>query len=792
MQNRGKGKIMSINKNTQAEHSSNPPEILPVIPTIDVVVFPHMVVPLLILDEKIIKGIDSAMQGSKKILLLAARPQAEGYHGPIGIHDLYKVGTMGNIMRVMQLPEGGIKILTQGICKANVDEILSDQELLQASVRLDQTIASKEPNEQVDHHLKRLFALVDKIATSGRIFSPDFQAIVSQVHDPERVADFILSHLNLSIQQAQSLLEKETLASLLEGIYDHLHNEFEMTNVQEKIKSNTRESINRSQREYYLREQLKAIQKELGEESENENEDLAQKVTTLPLSEEARLEAQRQLRRLEKTPADSMEATVLRNHLEWLIGMPWGIVTQDNSDIIQAKEILDKNHYGLEEVKDRILDFLSVRFLKQDCFTPILCLAGPPGVGKTSLGKSIADSLNRKFGRLSLGGVYDESEIRGHRRTYVGALPGRFIQAIRKAGSNNPILVIDEIDKIGASNRGDPSAALLEVLDPEQNNAFYDNYLGVHFDLSKIMFIATANDLSTIPGPLRDRMEIIQLSGYTHEEKLEIGRQHIIPRSLKNTGLEGKGIEFNTDVLSNIVSGYTREAGVREMERTLQKLCAKYARALVEKKGAVEFTKENLQDFLGPRKISQEHLSLINKIGVTNGLAWTPYGGDVLQVEAVLMPGSGKLLLTGQLGSVMKESAQAAMTYVKARAEHFSVDKNKFKNFDLHIHLPAGSIPKDGPSAGITLLSSILSAFTGRAIKGDYAMTGELNLQGEVLPIGGLKEKILAAKQNGVKNVIIPKSNQKDLVGLDYLARDISIFLVQRVEEVLQYVLMPK
>ena len=792
MQNRGKGKIMSINKNTQAEHSSNPPEILPVIPTIDVVVFPHMVVPLLILDEKIIKGIDQAMQGSKKVLLLAAKPQTEGYHGPIGIHDLYKVGTMGNIMRVMQLPEGGIKILTQGICKANVEEILSDQELLQASVHLDQTVPSKEPNEQVDHHLKRLFALVDKIATSGRIFSPDFQAIVSQVHDPERVADFILSHLNLSIQQAQTLLEKASLEALLEGIYDHLHNEFEMTNVQEKIRSNTRESINRSQREYYLREQLKAIQKELGEEADNENEELAQKVTTLPLTEEARLEAQRQLRRLEKTPADSMEATVLRNHLEWLLGMPWGVITQDSSNIIQAKEILDKNHYGLEEVKDRILDFLSVRFLKQDCYTPILCLAGPPGVGKTSLGKSIADCLCRKFGRLSLGGVYDESEIRGHRRTYVGALPGRFIQAIRKAGSSNPILVIDEIDKIGMSNRGDPSAALLEVLDPEQNHSFYDNYLGVHFDLSRTMFIATANDLSTIPGPLRDRMEIIQLSGYTHEEKLEIGRQHLVPRSLKNTGLEGKGIEFNTDVLSNIVSGYTREAGVREMERTLQKLCAKYARALVEKKGAVEFTKENLQDFLGPRKISQENVSLTNKIGVTNGLAWTPYGGDVLQVEAVLMPGSGKLLLTGQLGSVMKESAQAAMTYVKARAEHFSVDKNKFKNFDLHIHLPAGSIPKDGPSAGITLLSSILSAFTGRAIKGDYAMTGELNLQGEVLPIGGLKEKILAAKQNGVMNVIIPKSNQKDLIGLDVLARDMSIFLVQRVEEVLQYVLMPK
>jgi ATP-dependent Lon protease len=769
------------------------PSILPVIPTIDVVVFPHMVVPLLILDEKIIKGVEAALQGSKKILLLAARQQTADYHGPIGIHDLYKMGTVSNIMRIMHLPDGGIKVLTQGVCKAHVEEVLSDQELLQARIKaISQEEVMSCDETVLDTHIKNLLAIVERMASSGRMFSPDFQAILAQIQDPERIADFILSHLNLTVVQAQALLEKENIAQLLEGIYDFLHSEFEINSMQERIRTNARDSINKSQREYYLREQLKAIQKELGEEGDVETDDLKAKVAKLSAFPEAHLEAQRQVRRLEKTPPDSMEATVIRNYLEWMVAMPWGHVTQDNISLEHAKKILNDHHYGLEEVKERILDYLSVRFLKQDCHTPILCLLGPPGVGKTSLGKSIAECLGRTFFRISLGGVYDESEIRGHRRTYVGAMPGRFVQAVRKAGSCNPVIVIDEIDKLGMSNRGDPSAALLEVLDPEQNNEFYDNYLGVHFDLSKVMFIATANDISGIPGPLRDRMEIIQLSGYTQEEKIQIAKTHLVGKTLKNTGLEHKGFEISDKTLSALINHYTREAGVRDLERNIQKICSKYARALVETNTTLRINEENVHEYLGPTKTYSETIKLGHKIGVTNGLAWTPYGGDVLQVEAVLMPGSGKLLMTGQLGDVMKESAQAAMTYAKSHGDIFGIDKKHFTEFDLHIHLPAGAIPKDGPSAGITLLASILSAYTNRAINGEFAMTGELNLRGEVLPIGGVKEKILAAKQHGLKNIIIPKSNQKDLAGLDKLYEGLQILFVENVSEVLDHVLMPE
>jgi len=768
------------------------PTLLPIVPTIDVVVFPHMVVPLLVLDEKIMKGVETALAGAKKILLLAARQQAPGFQGPIGIQDLFKVGTVGNIMRVMHLPEGGVKVLIQGLCKAGVDEVVSDQELLQARITaIDPEQARACDPTELDASLKRLLILIEKMANSGRLFGPDFQAILAQIHDPMRIADFILSHLNINVTQAQGLLEKSNLLDLLNGIHDFLGSEFEQDSMQERIRSNARDSINRSQREYYLREQLKAIQKELGEESDNELDDLKNKLETLPLSEDAKTEASRQLKRLEKTPPDSMEATVIRNHLEWLLGMPWGVYTKDNNSIEHAKAILDKNHYGLEEIKDRILDFLSVRFLKQDCNTPILCLFGPPGVGKTSLGSSIAACMGRNYFRISLGGVYDESEIRGHRRTYVGALPGRFIQAIKKSGSCNPVIIIDEIDKIGQTNRGDPSSALLEVLDPEQNHSFYDNYLGAHFDLSKVIFIATANDLSTIPGPLRDRMEIIQIAGYTQEEKLAIAQQHLVTKAIKNCGLEDKGVELDATVLNTIINSYTREAGVRELERYIQKLCSKYARFLVENNKKVNFTDINLPEFLGPNKIYNNAITHGNKVGVTNGLAWTPYGGEVLQVEAVLMKGSGKLLLTGQLGDVMKESAQAAITYAKAHAEHFNIEPKVFTDYDLHIHLPAGAIPKDGPSAGITLLTSILSAYTGRLINGTFAMTGELNLQGEVLPIGGLKEKILAAKQHGLKNIIIPKSNQNDLLGLDKIFEGLKILFVEHVQEAINHVLLP-
>ena len=768
------------------------PEALPVIPTIDVLVFPNMVVPLLVLDEKIINGVRQALAGNKKVLLLAARPQEGGYQGPIGVQDLYSVGTVATIMRAMDLPDGGIKVLTQGLARASVNEVTHDNDILSADIKVLPFESSIEPQESLEKKIREVAVLGERLNEASGFFGADFQAVLSQMQDPERMITFILSHLNLKVEQAQELLEKNSLEELINCAYDCINSQLEVVKVEERIRTDTREQINKSQREYYLREQMRAIQKELGEEGDSELETFKKKIEELPLTDEAKVEATRQIRRLERTSSDSLEATVLRNHLEWLLAMPWGVKTKEEIDIKKAKEILDEDHYGLSIVKDRILDYLSVMALKKDCHAPILCLSGPPGVGKTSLGKSIARCMGRNFARLSLGGVHDESEIRGHRRTYVGALPGRFVQAIRRAGSSNPLIVIDEIDKIGASGKGDPSSALLEVLDPEQNNGFYDNYLGVHFDLSKVMFVATANNLAGIPGPLRDRMEIIQLAGYTYEEKLEIAKRHLVPKAIAASGLDDKGVGFCDTVVGELISGYTHESGVRELERQFKKLCSKYARAMLEGDENVAFTETNLPSYLGPRMSPVGKLAKEDKIGVTNGLAWTPVGGEVMQVEAVLMPGRGKLILTGQLGDVMKESAQAAVSYARAHADKFKIDKKLFSDYDLHIHLPAGAIPKDGPSAGVALLSSIFSVLTKRPVNCCYAMTGELNLQGNVLPIGGIKEKILAAKQYGLKDVLLPKHNKKDMISLDGAEKGINIHWVDSVEEVLQFVLLPE
>jgi ATP-dependent Lon protease len=626
---------------------------------------------------------------------------------------------------------------------------------------------------------------------SNATFSPDFPVILSQIENAHKLCDFVLSHLNLPINKAQSLLEESSLNAMFDTIVAQLQGEITSSEVEEHIRVSTRDSINKSQREYYLREQLRAIQKELGDDSESDVEEFERKADELNLNEEVQTELRRQISRLKKTSPDSLEATVLRNHIEWLVSMPWDNNTEDNNDIIHAKEVLDSDHYGLDDVKERILDYLSVKYMKDDCDSPILCLAGPPGVGKTSLGKSIAKCMGRSFARLALGGVHDEAEIRGHRRTYVGALPGRFVQAIKKAGTLNPVIMLDEIDKIGSSQKGDPSAALLEALDPEQNQAFYDNYLGVHFDFSKVLFVCTANDLSTIPGPLRDRMEVISLSGYTQEEKVEIAKRHLVRRIVQNSGLQETSIAFSDEVINEIIDGYTREAGVRNLTKMLQKLCAKFARAYIENKEGIAFTKENIAEHLGPRRVHEDEQLGSSKIGITNGLAWTPYGGEVLQVEAILMPGRGKFTLTGQLGSVMKESAQAAVSYARSHAEQFGIDPKMFTDYDLHIHLPAGAIPKDGPSAGITLLSSIFSVYTGRNISGNFAMTGEMNLQGQVLPIGGVKEKLLAAKQRGLQRVIFPKQNEKDVRSIKNLPQDIDILFVEDVEEVLSHVLLP-
>ena len=766
------------------------PEIMPIIPTMDVVVFPHMIVPLLVVDERIIKGVNKALEESKLILLLASSKDSSNYNEAISTKDLYQIGTVATIMRVVNIPDGGIKVLVQGVTKAKAESIIAEEDMLYAYTSAFEKKTSKKDEEELEAHIRNLKLLSEKITTSNQLFNPDFQIILSKMHDPEKIADFVISHLNLSVSQSQELLEKPNDKELIKAIYNVLQKEIDVTEVQEKIRNNARDSMNRSQKEFYLREQLKAIKKELGDEDEDIDQ-LEDKLFTLTLNEETRKEIKKNISRLERTSPDSMEATVLRNYLDTVLGLPWGIETEDNLDIEHAKSILDEDHYGLREIKDRILDFISIRTIKKDGYSPILCFAGPPGTGKTSLGKSIAKSLGRKYVRVSLGGVKDEAEIRGHRRTYVGAMPGRFIQGIRKAGSCNPVMIIDELDKVGADFRGDPSAAMLEVLDPNQNSTFYDNYLGMPFDLSKVIFIATANRLDTISEPLRDRMEIITLSGYTELEKLAIAKKYLVKKSISETGLNEKQFLLNDNILRSLIHSYTREAGVRELERMIKKLCSKAVRHLVEDNKVPKFTANNLEKFLGPKRFFHDECNKRDQIGICNGLAWTSVGGEMIQIEAVLMPGKGNLILTGQLGDVMKESAQAALSYTRSHSKELGINNDMFTKNDIHIHVPAGAVPKDGPSAGITILTAMVSVFTQKPICSDCAMTGEINLQGEVMPIGGVKEKILAAKRNKISQVMLPEKNKNDLTDLDEeITNGIKLIWVSKANEVLNLILI--
>ncbi len=767
------------------------PEILPVIPTMDVVVFPNMIVPLLVLDERIIKGVDSALQSEGKlVLLLASKKQSEGHDGAIGTKDLYGVGTVASIMRLIKIPEGGVKILVQGVSRADVQEIISDNDILQASIERF-ALSEMHDRPQVSAQLKNIKNIAEQISSSGNGLSPDFHIIISKMQDPLKIADFIISHINLDVHEAQELLEMKNLEEFLEGLYKCLAKELEVAEVQERIKNRARDSMNKSQKEFYLREQLKAIKEELGDEDSQDIDKMRMRLADLDVTPETFTEINRQINRLEKTSPDSMEAAVTRTYIDWMLSLPWNKHSEDNLDIEHAKSVLDREHYGLKEIKDRILDFISIKKLKEDGHSPIICFVGPPGTGKTSLGKSIANSLGREYIRISLGGVKDEAEIRGHRRTYVGAMPGRFIQAIKKSGTSNPVIIIDELDKIGSDFRGDPSAAMLEVLDPQQNKTFYDNYLGVPFDFSKVLFIATANTLDTLSEPLRDRMEVIMLSGYTQEEKVSIAKRHLVSKVIKESGLEGYEVNFSDKLLSYIVCNYTREAGVRELERILKKLASKAARQLVEEGKVLEFTPENITQYLGPNRYSEEEVHKKNLIGITNGLAWTSHGGEMIKIEAVKMPGKGRLILTGQLGDVMKESAQAALSYARSHCHDFGIDPKLFSSYDIHIHVPAGAVPKDGPSAGVTMLSSILSVLTQRPINAEYAMTGEINLQGNVMPIGGVKEKILAAKRNNVAHVILPQKNKNDIIGLEEILDGIKVIWVSHADEVMNHVLMP-
>jgi ATP-dependent Lon protease len=763
------------------------PDTLPVLPVRDIVVFPFMIIPLFVGRDVSIKAIDTALNSNRMVLLLSQKDINIESPTP---EDLYSVGTVCLIMRMLKLPDGRVKVLIQGLSKAKTTELSQMDSYFQAKIEKIEDRKSEDisiENEALIRNIKEQF---DKAVTLGRTVLPDVMVVIENLNDPGRLADLIASNLGLRTELAQEILEMTDPIRRLERVGEMLEREIQLLTIQQKIQTEARGEIDKTQREYFLREQLKAIQRELGDIDERAEEisEFRKKIEDARMPEKVMKEAEKQLRRLEKMHPESAESGTIRTYLEWLIEIPWSKNTKDQLDIKIAEKILNEDHYDLEKVKERILEYLSVRKLKEKMKGPIICFIGPPGVGKTSLGKSISKALGREFIRMSLGGVRDEAEIRGHRRTYVGALPGRIIQGMKQAGTNNPVFMLDEIDKLGSDFRGDPSSALLEVLDPEQNNSFVDHYLAVPFDLSRVMFITTGNQADTIPGPLRDRMEILYLSGYTSEEKLHIARKYLVPKQLDEHGISAKMMKINDAAITRIITQYTREAGVRNLEREIANLCRKVAKQVAEGKAKTfDISVSSLEKHIGAPKFLPEEEMKKSEVGVCTGLAWTEAGGDVIFVEATLMKGKGSLTLTGQLGDVMKESAQAALSYVRSREKELGVATDSFSKNDLHIHVPAGAIPKDGPSAGITMATAIASAFTGMPVRRDVAMTGEITLRGRVLPIGGLKEKALAAKRMGIKTVVMPKRNKKDLDELPkYVKEGMNFVLAETVDEVLK------
>ncbi len=766
------------------------PETLPVLPVRDVVIFPYMILPLFVGRDMSIKAIEHA-SGENKLILLVSQKDVN-VENP-DEEDLYRVGTVGTILRMLKLPDGRLKILVQGLAKARINDFTQTDPFYIGSIEKVTDQEQPESTIEVEALMRNVKELVDKSLALGKSFLPDIIVLIENIEEPGRLADLVASNLGLKAEQAQELLEQTDPIERLSKISEILTREVDLLLVQQKIQSDVKGEIDKTQREYFLREQLKAIQKELGEIDEKTEEimDLRKKIKKAKMPEKVEKEAIKQINRLDKMHQDSAEAGTIRTYIDWLVEIPWSKSTKDKLDIKKAKKVLDEDHYDLEKIKERILEYLGVRKLKKNMKGPILCFAGPPGVGKTSLGKSIARALGREFYRMSLGGMRDEAEIRGHRRTYVGAMPGRIIQGIKSTGTNNPVFMLDEVDKIGMDFRGDPASALLEVLDPEQNFAFGDHYLGVPFDLSNVMFITTANLMHTIPSPLRDRMEVLTLSGYTAEEKVGIAKNYLIPKQLDEHGLTEKNIKINDNALMQVITNYTREAGVRNLEREIANLCRKVARKIAEGRTQKDtVTTDNLSKFLGVPKYLPEEEIKKDEVGVSTGLAWTETGGEILYIEAITMKGKGGLTLTGQLGDVMKESAQAAQSYIRANAKKLGIKNSLFSSNDIHIHVPAGAIPKDGPSAGITMATALASVYTGKAVRKNVAMTGEVTLRGSVLPIGGLKEKALAAKRMGINTVIIPKRNEKDLDEIPkYIKKDMKFIPVETMDEVLKHAL---
>ncbi len=779
--------------NIPEEEQANVPETLPLLPVRDTVIFPYMILPLFVGRETSIKAVDEALAKDRMIFLATQKVATDDNPNPEGI---YSVGTAAMVMKMLKLPDGRVKILVQGLAKGIIKEYLQEKPLFMVRIQRVVEPALGQVSLEAEALIRSVKEQSEKVLTLKGILSPDVLAILDQIEEPGRLADLVASNLKLKIEEAQKVLETFHPLQRLKKVNEYLSKEVQVSTMQAKIQSQAREEMSKTQREYFLREQLKAIKSELGDIDEKTQEinELREKIKKAKMPPDVEKEGNKQLNRLEQMHPESAEATIVRTYLDWLVEIPWSVSTIDNLDIKKAKQVLDEDHYDLEKVKERILEYLGVRKLKEKMKGPILCFVGPPGVGKTSLGKSIARALGRKFTRISLGGIRDEAEIRGHRRTYIGSLPGRIIQGIKTAGSNNPVFMLDEIDKVGADFRGDPSAALLEALDPEQNFAFSDHYLNVPFDLSKVMFITTANILDPIPPALKDRMEVLTLAGYTSEEKLKISKQFLFPRQLEENGIRKEILSISDEAFLKVISHYTKEAGVRNLEREIASICRKAARRIAEEeKGPFHVTGLNLHKYLGTPKFLPEDELEVNEIGVATGLAWTSVGGEILHVETTTMKGKGNLTLTGHLGDVMKESAQAALSYARSKGKEYDLDHDFYEKIDVHIHVPAGAIPKDGPSAGVTMATSLVSALMRIPVRKDVAMTGEITLRGRVLPIGGLKEKTLAALRAKIKNIIIPDQNRKDLEEIPpYIRRKVNFVFVKNMDEILKVALVPE
>ncbi|MBQ7705121.1 MAG: endopeptidase La [Selenomonadaceae bacterium] len=763
---------------------------LPLVPLRGVTVFPNMIMHLDVGRESSIKALEAAMVEDRKIFLVTQKNL--DLDSP-GREDLYEVGTVSEVRQVIKIPDGNVRILVEGINRGKIQTYADNNGYVEIAAEVYED--AWQDSLQLEALVRGVVHQFEEwVKISKRIPSETFVA-VTILEDIGRLADLIASHLNLKIEQKQELLEALDVEKRLEKLYAILARELEVLQMEMQINQRVRGQIEKFQKDNYLREQLRAIHKELGED-EDVAENASEYRTRLEQGnypDEVKEIINKELKRMERLPSMAQESSVIRTYIDWLFDLPWEISTEDSKDILNAKKILDADHYGLEKVKERILDFLAVKVLTEDKPAPILCLIGPPGVGKTSLASSVAKAMNRKFIRASLGGIRDEAEIRGHRRTYVGAMPGRIIQGLKKAGTNNPVFLLDEVDKLGKDGyNGDPSSALLEVLDPEQNNSFTDHYIDTAFDLSKVLWIVTANDASTIPKPLRDRMEIITLSSYTEQEKLEIAKRYLVKKQKDANGLKTGDVVFGKGVLQEIIGEYTREAGVRELERTIGKACRKAARKIVEgEEGTVYITKKNLREFLGRPKFLQNKAEKQPQVGVSTGMAWTEVGGDILPTEAIVLKGKGKLLLTGKLGEVMQESAQAGLTYIRSRSEEMQLDEDFYEKNDIHVHVPEGAVPKDGPSAGITMATAMFSALTKRKVRSDVAMTGEITLRGNVLPIGGLKEKVLAAYREGMHTIILPKENARDIEDIPESVREkLEFVTVEHMDEVLKTALL--